>query len=67
MSYAHVGVFKFSLLAGLWKYLFTRPTLHVLIIGLDHAGKTVRKPFQNNAIISRFSATDVAGTNKNSV
>ena len=30
----------FSLISGFWQYLFTRPNLHVLIIGLDHAGKT---------------------------
>ena len=30
----------FSLIAGFWKLLFDRPNLHVLIIGLDHAGKT---------------------------
>ena len=30
----------FSLLAGFWQYLFARPNIHVLIIGLDYAGKT---------------------------
>jgi ABC-type phosphate/phosphonate transport system ATPase subunit len=30
----------FSLLQGFWQYLFAKPNLHVLIIGLDHAGKT---------------------------
>ena len=30
----------FSLIAGFWQLLFDRPNLHVLIIGLDHAGKT---------------------------
>eukprot|EP01035_Chromulina_nebulosa_P017822 gene17822-23433_t len=30
----------FSLLSGLWQYLFTKPTIHILIIGLDHAGKS---------------------------
>jgi len=30
----------FSLLSGFWNYLFTKPNLHVLIIGIDHAGKT---------------------------
>lgn len=30
----------FSLISGLWQYLFRRPSLHILIIGLDHAGKT---------------------------
>lgn len=31
---------QFSLLSGFWKYLFTKPKINVLIIGLDHAGKT---------------------------
>jgi ADP-ribosylation factor related protein 1 len=31
---------QFSLMAGFWQMLFTRPSLHVLLIGLDHAGKT---------------------------
>ena len=30
----------FSLLQGFWHYFFSKPNLHVLIIGLDHAGKT---------------------------
>ena len=30
----------FSLLSGFWHYFFSKPNLHVLIIGLDHAGKT---------------------------
>lgn len=30
----------FSLLSGLWQYFFSKPNLHVLLIGLDHAGKT---------------------------
>lgn len=30
----------FSLIAGFWQLIFVRPSLHVLIIGLDHAGKT---------------------------
>ena len=30
----------FSLLQGFWQYFFSKPNLHVLIIGLDHAGKT---------------------------
>ena len=29
-----------SLLAGLWEYLFSKSNVNVLIIGLDHAGKT---------------------------
>ena len=31
----------FSLFHGLWQYLFRKPDVHILIIGLDHAGKTV--------------------------
>lgn len=30
----------FSLLSGWWTYFFSKPNLHVLLIGLDHAGKT---------------------------
>ncbi|DAZ98065.1 TPA: hypothetical protein N0F65_001940 [Lagenidium giganteum] len=30
----------FSLLLGLWNYLFSKAELHILIIGLDNAGKT---------------------------
>ena len=30
----------FSLLYGLWEYLFKVPSLHILIIGLDYAGKS---------------------------
>ncbi|CAI5726747.1 unnamed protein product [Hyaloperonospora brassicae] len=30
----------FSLFWGLWSYLFTRAELHLLIVGLDDAGKT---------------------------
>jgi len=30
----------FSLFSGFWNYLFSKPNVHVLIIGLDHAGKT---------------------------
>lgn len=30
----------FSLLSGFWTYLFSKPNLHVLIIGIDYAGKT---------------------------
>jgi hypothetical protein len=32
----------FSLLFGLWKYLFAKAEYHVLILGIDKAGKTVR-------------------------
>jgi ADP-ribosylation factor related protein 1 len=31
----------FSLLYGLYQYLFSKPEYNVLIIGLDSAGKTV--------------------------
>lgn len=31
----------FSLFYGLWKYLFTKTEFHVLILGIDKAGKTV--------------------------
>jgi ADP-ribosylation factor related protein 1 len=30
----------FSLLFGFWQYLFSRPNIHILLIGLDNAGKT---------------------------
>lgn len=30
----------FSLLLGLWEYLFSKAELHLLIVGLDDAGKT---------------------------
>lgn len=29
-----------SLIAGFWNQIFDKPSLHVLVIGLDHAGKT---------------------------
>jgi len=28
----------FSLIRGFWDYIFTRPSLHILVVGLDHAG-----------------------------
>lgn len=31
----------FSLFMGLWSYLFSKAELHLLIVGLDDAGKTV--------------------------
>eukprot|EP00897_Mesotaenium_endlicherianum_P005169 jgi/Mesen1/4680/ME000241S03717 len=31
----------FSLLFGLWKYLFSKAEYHVLILGIDKAGKTL--------------------------
>jgi len=30
----------FSLLSGLWQYLFAKQTVNILIVGLDNAGKT---------------------------
>lgn len=30
----------FSLISGFWQFFFAKPNLHILIIGLDHAGKT---------------------------
>jgi len=30
----------FSLIEGFWHYFFDKPNLHILIIGLDHAGKS---------------------------
>ena len=30
----------FSLISGYWKICFEKPNVHILIIGLDHAGKT---------------------------
>lgn len=30
----------FSLLSGFWIYFFSKPNIHVLIIGLDYSGKT---------------------------
>ncbi len=32
----------FSLLSGLWQYLFRKDEYYVLLVGLDNAGKTVR-------------------------
>lgn len=31
----------FSLFYGLWKYIFSKTEFHVLILGIDKAGKTV--------------------------
>mgnify|MGYP003702508643 CR=1 FL=1 len=31
----------FSLAYGLWKYIFNKTEFHVLILGVDKAGKTV--------------------------
>jgi hypothetical protein len=32
----------FSLMMGFWHYLFDKTNVQILIVGLDHAGKTVR-------------------------
>eukprot|EP01036_Dinobryon_divergens_P023315 gene23315-31645_t len=44
---------QFSLISGFWRYCFTKPNVHVLIIGLDYAGKTttlekIKGKFGNN-------------------
>ena len=31
----------FSLMHGLWSYMFSKTEFHVLILGIDKAGKTV--------------------------
>lgn len=30
----------FSLISGFWEYIFAKTEVHILILGLDHAGKT---------------------------
>ena len=30
----------FSLISGFWQYFFSQPNIHILLIGLDNAGKT---------------------------
>lgn len=35
------SVEMFSLFYGLWKYIFSKTQFHVLILGVDKAGKTV--------------------------
>lgn len=37
---------QFSLLVGFWQLLFRRAEFQVLILGVDHAGKTVRAPLR---------------------
>jgi hypothetical protein len=61
----------FSLFHGLWQYLFRKPDVHILIIGLDHAGKTVEANkifqymFSRLTLPSNISAfADVVGENK---
>lgn len=43
----------FSLFMGLWEFLFSKAELHLLIVGLDDAGKTVgtfgRRPERRRA------------------
>jgi len=64
---------QFSLIAGLFKYFFSKTEIHILILGLDHAGKTVsqmpcyREPINNLILIivsmmMNYSASDFAGT-----
>lgn len=31
----------FSLMSGIWSYMFSKTEFHVLILGIDKAGKTV--------------------------
>jgi hypothetical protein len=40
---------QFSLLSGFFHWVFSKPEINVLIVGLDHAGKTVRLPPPNGA------------------
>lgn len=35
----------YTLLSGLWKYMFQKDEYNVLILGLDNAGKTVSSRF----------------------
>lgn len=32
----------FGLIKGLWDYYFQKPTIKILMVGLDNAGKTVK-------------------------
>ena len=60
----------FSLFHGLWQYLFRRPDVHILIIGLDHAGKTVCIMFRliptdsSLIIVLELMSLDVTRENK---
>lgn len=38
----------FSLLSGLWQYMFAKPQFQVLLLGLDNAGKTVSLSYPPN-------------------
>ena len=40
----------FSLMYGFWKLLFSKTEFHVLIVGLDHAGKTVRSGARTSVV-----------------
>jgi ADP-ribosylation factor related protein 1 len=35
----------FSLMSGLWSYMFSKTEFNVLILGIDKAGKTVMLSF----------------------
>ena len=39
------AVLLLNMCFGFWKMLSTRTEFHILILGIDHAGKTVRPPF----------------------
>ena len=41
LSFFTIFVQMFTLLSGLWKYLFQKDEFFVVILGLDNAGKTV--------------------------
>ena len=43
----------FSLMYGFWKLLFSKTEFHVLIVGLDHAGKTVRSGARTSVVALR--------------
>jgi ADP-ribosylation factor related protein 1 len=43
----------FSLIAGYWQYYFSKPNVNVLMVGLDHAGKTTTL----EAIKTKFGKT----------
>lgn len=42
------GEVMFSLMHGLWSYMFSKTEFHVLILGIDKAGKTVHS--QNHLV-----------------
>ena len=54
---------------GFWKMLFTRPILHVLVIGLDQAGKTtmlekIKRIFCNQEGIPPEKVPPTVGMNR---